>query len=133
MNKEYQKGYIALTSFLIISGVVLLVAVTSNLLGISESDMSVKSSNADKAFYLANLCAEEALMSLKEDDSYTGNISINEGEGFCQILPVEGIGNNNRVVKTFGTVYNQVRRVKIEITQINPQMIINSWEEVTNF
>jgi len=110
-----------------------MIAIGTSLFGISESDMGLLKSQSAEAFYLANLCAEDALMKLKDDLKYPGNETLIMGEGSCDILDVKGGGNQNRVVKTTGTIYNQTRKIKIEIKQVNPKMEISSWQEVIDF
>lgn len=135
MNKlKTQKGYIALISLLIISAVTLSVAINSSLFGLSESKMGLQKSHSSKAFYLAILCAEDSLMKLKDDLNYSGSetIIIND-QGSCEILPLEGSGNNDRVIKTSGVSHGQTRKIRIDITEVNPSMEIESWQEVTSF
>ena len=132
-SQKNQKGYIALISILIISGVTLLVAISANLLGISEADMGLQKNQSSRSFYLAVLCAEDALMKLRDNLEYPGNEVLVIGDGTCNILPVEGSGNQNRVIKTTGTIFNQTRKIKIQINKVNPKMRINSWQEVVDF
>jgi len=132
-NLRIQKGYIALISILIISGITLLIAISASLFGISESDMGLAKNQSSKAFYLVTLCTEDALMKLKDDLNYQGNETLTFDEGSCDILPLEGNGNQDRVIKTIGTAYNQTRKIKIEINRVNPKMEISSWQEVVSF
>ena len=132
-NLKNQKGYIALISILIISGIALFIAINASLFGISESDMGLQKNQSARAFYLATLCAEDALMKLKDDLDYSGDETLIVDEGSCAILPIEGNGNQDRVVKVSGIIYNQTRRIRIEITKVNPLMEISSWQEVVSF
>lgn len=132
-NQKSQKGYIALILVLIISGVTLLVAISANLLGISESDMGLQKSQSSQSFYLAVLCAEDALMKLKDDLKYPGNETLSINDGICDILSVEGSGNQDRTIKTTGTYFKQTRKIKITINKVNPKTSINSWQEVVDF
>ncbi len=132
-NLEKQKGFIALISLLIILAVTLLIAISTNLFGISELDMGVQGGQSAKAFSLASLCAEDALMKLKDDLNYSGNESFSVGEGGCDILSLEGSGNNDRIIKTIGNVSNQIRKIKIEVGEVDPKMKIISWREVVQF
>jgi predicted chitinase len=127
------QGYIALISILIISALVVLIATSASLLGISESKMGLQENQASEALYLSTACAEEALMKLKENINYSGNETLTFERGSCLILPIEGTGNTNRIVKTTATTSNQTRKIKIEINRINPDMEISLWQEVTNF
>ena len=130
-NRE--QGYIALISVLIISAVLLLIASSSNLISISESDMSLQENQSWQSFYLATACAEHALMELKDNLKYTGNETLIFDNGTCDILPVEGKGSKNRVIKVLGNAYNQTRKIKIEINKVNPRMEIKSWTNITDF
>ena len=132
-KSKTQKGYIALILILIISGVTLLIAISTSLFGISESGMGLQKSQSSEVFYLATLCAEDALMKLKDDLNYSGNETLTFDEGSCDILSLEGSGNQDRTIKTTGAAYNQTRKIKIEIAQVNPIMEINTWQEVVSF
>lgn len=128
-----QQGYIALISILIISALVLLLGISANLLSISESDMSLQTNQASEVYYLATACVEDALMKLKDNLNYGGNEILIFDNGTCTIKPLEGVENKDRVIKTFGNAYNQVRRIKIEINRVNPNMEIKSWQQVAEF
>ena len=84
---------------------------------------------SDKAYYLATLCAEDALMKLKKDINYTGNEVVVVQSGECAILPIEG----NWTVKTRADYQNQIKKIRVIVDKINPEMVIQSWEEVADF
>jgi len=126
------RGYIALITILIVSAVTLTVAISANLFGISEMNMGLDKIESQKAFYLANLCAEEAQVSLKNDLGYLGGETLSFGEGHCNIFPLEGSGNEDRIIKTGGVFRDKVRRIRIEIKEVNPEMKIRNWQEVVN-
>jgi len=124
-----KQGFIALVAILIILAVALLVGVSVILLAVSESAMSLQKTQSSQAYYLAILCSEDALMKLKEDTNYSGNETVSVTKGSCQILPVEG----NWTIKILADYSNQVRKIKIAVSQINPAMVIDSWQEVADF
>ena len=130
--KSKNEGYIALVTILIISAVVLVIAVNAGLLGISESDMGLIKNQASEAYYLASACAEYAVAKLKDKLNYPGNETLNIGDGSCYIYQPEGSGNQDRVVKTTGTIYNLTRKIKININRVRPETEIASWQEVSN-
>ena len=129
METETSSGFIALITVLIIFAIALLVGLSASLLSIGEATMGLKKFQSSQAYFLANLCAEQALMKLKEDINYPGNETIEIGGGSCQILPIEG----NWLVKTSGNFQNQIKKMKIIVSQVNPEMIIESWQEVADF
>lgn len=126
---EKERGFIALITVLIISALALMVGIGLGLRAIDEMEMGSQRSRSSETYYLANLCAEDALMKLKENSSYSGDETINIGNGSCTILPVEG----NWTVKISASSDNQVKKMRLIISQIQPQMIIDSWEEVADF
>lgn len=128
-NLQLNKGFIALISVLIILAVALIVGLSASFLAINEAQMSLEKYNSSQSYFLANLCAEEALMKLKENENYPGNETITIEDGECQILPIEG----NWTIKVVGQFRNQIKKVKIIVEQVNPEMVISSWEQVPDF
>jgi nitrate/TMAO reductase-like tetraheme cytochrome c subunit len=123
------KGFIALITIFIILAILLLLGLSFGLLAISETNMSLEKTKSSQAYFLANLCAEQALMKLKENTSYSGNEVININNGSCQILQIEG----QWIIKTQGNFQNDVKKMRISVSQVNPQMIIDSWQELADF
>ena len=125
------RGFIALITIFIILAIALVLGLSFGLLAISESTMSLDQFKSSQAYFLANLCAEHALMELKEDIIYIGNESPPVGVegGGCQILPIEG----QWIIKTQGNFQNEVKKMRISVSQVNPKMIISSWQEVADF
>jgi len=128
--KSNNKGFIALIIVLIILGVTLLIGLGISQLSISEAQMSLQKSQSSQAYYLTNLCAEETLMELKEDSGYTGEtINIENGNCTSSVSSVEGAWT----VEISADFSNQIKKMKIVISQIDPEMIIDSWQEVADF
>lgn len=128
---RHQAGYIALLSTLFLVAIGGVVAGSLILLGLgfSKSSFALEQSNQAKA--LANACAEEALLKLKQDLSYTGNETITLSSGTCQIQDVKGAGPN-RIIKTTGTVGTIIRKVEVKV-KISPSFTLSSWLEVADF
>lgn len=127
--EKREDGFIALVVILIILAIALMVGVGLSLGSVSEMKMGLQKNFSSRAYYLANLCAEGALMKLKESSSYPGNETIDMVIGSCTILPIEG----NWTIKIFGSSSGQVKKMKIVVSQINPKIVINSWQEVGDF
>ncbi|MEW5908093.1 MAG: hypothetical protein AB1643_02855 [Patescibacteria group bacterium] len=130
--KEYKQGFIALISILIISATVLLISIGVSLRSVGESNMSLNESLSNYSLSLADACAEDALLKLFSDFNYSGNETIIIGSDSCNILPVEGSGNFNRVIKTESNFKNYRKKIKINIAQVRP-LQISLWQEVPNF
>ena len=132
-QKTKNRGYIALITVLIVTAVTLMIAISVNLKSMGESKMSLAKNQSSKSFYLATACAEDALMKLKDNLDYGGNEILTFTYGTCAILPIEGTGNQDRLIKAIGYVSDYTRRIKIEISRVNPNMEISSWQEVVEF
>jgi len=128
-TKKNLGGFIALITVFIIISIALLLSLGFGLLSISEMDMGFKKTQSSQAYFLANLCAEQALMELKEDINYQGPDTINIDNGNCQILQIEG----QWIIKTIGNTKNDVKKMRISVSQVNPKIIIDSWQEVADF
>ncbi len=123
------KGFIALVTILIILGIVLIIGLSISFLSIGEAQMSLQKSQSSQAYYLAYLCAEEALMKLKEDSGYTGETKFNIiGDDNCVISVTD-----NWTIEILADFQNQIRKMKIVVSQINPEIIIDSWQEIADF
>jgi hypothetical protein len=126
---EKQKGLVALMAVLIILVIALVIGIGLSLRGIAGMKMSLQEIQSSENYYLASLCAEQALMELKENRNYSGGETLDTQEGQCTILPIEG----RWTIKVSATSSNQVKKMIIVVGEINPRMIISSWEEVANF
>jgi nitrate/TMAO reductase-like tetraheme cytochrome c subunit len=129
IQKKTDNGFIASITIFIVLAIALLLGLSFGLLAISETNMSLEKTQSSQAYFLANLCAEQALMKLKENINYSGSEIIDIEGGNCQILPIEG----NWVIKVLSNFQNQIKKTKIIIAQVNPKMIISSWQEVADF
>lgn len=124
-----QKGFIAITTVIIISALVLMIGIGISLESIGEMKMGLQRSLSSQSYYLTNLCAEQTLMKLKENSSYLGDETINVENGNCTILPIEG----NWTIKVSAFSSGQVKKMKLVVSQIDPEIIVDSWEEVAEF
>jgi hypothetical protein len=124
-----EKGLVALMGVMIISGILITVGLSAGYLNSSQLILDFQRVQSQKSYYAANLCAEYALMELKKNANYSGGQTLNLEEGTCQILQVEG----QWTLKVSADVSNQIRKIKIIISRINPLIVINSWQEVPDF
>lgn len=125
-------GYVALISVLIIGSVGTAIAVSLILLGLgsSKTSFSLEQSNQTKA--LVNACAEEALQKIKDSTPFSGTGNLSLGQGSCTYTVTKLSGQNREIISS-GTVGTIVRKVKITIDKINPDINIISWQEVADF
>lgn len=128
---ENNNGFVALIAVLVLSAVGVSVGISLILLGLGSSRSSFALEQSNHAKALANACAEEALLKLKQNLSYAGNETLTFTSGTCQIQDVKGTGPN-RIIKTTGTVGTIIRKVAVKV-KISPSFELTSWQEVADF
>ncbi|MFA5747093.1 MAG: hypothetical protein WC926_03380 [Candidatus Paceibacterota bacterium] len=126
-------GYVTLISVIIVCAALLMVALSSGWASLDESKAGLREERSWRAYNLASLCAEDAIMKLKRNLSYAGGETLAFDDGSCYINPIEGSRNANRTIKTEGTVGGLVKKVEIQITVVNPSTSLFSWEQVSDF
>lgn len=126
-------GFIALISVLTMSALILAVGIGLASRGISLSGVSSGRELSARAHALAESCAEHAVLRLVNDLAYAGGETIVvSGSDACDVLPVEGSGNQNRVIKTEALMKGYKRRIRIELAQVKPLTIL-TWKEAPSF
>ena len=137
IKPNQEMGYIALITVLIVLATVLVVSLGASFLGMSEGDMALMHNQSSASYFLANACAEEALLNLKNDASYQpsqpSETYVFDG-GTCQIFyPISGSGNRQRVIEVSGDVDGKIRKLRVKVLELSPNTIIQSWQEVAEF
>lgn len=131
---KQKTGYITLSAVIIILSVALLISISASFFAALESDMGFIQSQAATSYFLALACAEHALIELKNDLNYTGNetMTIDGQNCFIDIIDevLEGNKNQYRIITASSNINNVIKKVRVKIMQVNPEIIIRSWREV---
>ena len=126
------RGFVSLIAVIIVGAVGLSVAVFLLLNGIDSMRASFAGEQSSQARALADACAEHALGLIREQTSYTGTDGLTLGGGTCTYI-VTSQGGQNRTITSTGTVAAMIRKVRIVIDAITPDITIASWQEVADF
>ena len=127
-----KRGYITLMSVLIVGAIGTAIAVSLILLGLGVSRNSFALEQSNQAKALANSCAEEALQQIRDSTPFTGTGSLSSSQGDCEYEVVND-GGQDRTITASSTVKTIVRKVKVTIDTINPDINIVLWQEVGSF
>ena len=125
------KGFVVLISTLVAGAVGIAITASIILLGLSSSRSSFTFVQHRQAYWAANGCVEEALGAIRDDMSYVGSDSFSIGQGSCTYT-VTNTGGETRAITAEGIVGNVHSRLSVVVTDINPEIIIFSWQEVTS-
>ena len=87
-RRPMAEGFIALTSAIIMSAILLMVAATGSLSGFFTRSTVLDAEYKERSLALADACIDTALVRLAGDFDYTGGETVEvDGAGHCQILP----------------------------------------------
>ncbi len=125
-----RKGYITLISVLLVSAAGVMISLSIILLGNASSRTSFALQQSNQARALSNACVEKALQQIMASN-FTGSGNITEGFGVCTFT-VTSQGGENRTIDAVGNVDGRVRKARVMINDIIPQINISSWQEVAD-
>jgi hypothetical protein len=130
-----QKGFIALTSVVIISAVIVLLMLGIFRSSIGEMWRGGLKERGEKAFSLANLCMEIALNELRNDpDGYGGVETFVFGESECKILAVERedgiVMKTESIAEITGRIPTYTRKIQVNVFTTGSFIAIESWQEI---
>lgn len=124
-----KKGFVTLLSVLIVSALALVVATSLLLVGTSSTKSSISFITSNQAKGLANGCAEAALTQIQANINFSGTNNLTYGNGTCSYT-VTKLTGQNRTIAVTASAGQSTRKINININQISPNIITNSWQEV---
>jgi len=124
--KKKQKGYIALTTILIISAIILILGTSVTSISINEIQSSFSSFKNEEALDFVETCVEDALMRLNKNNSIPSTITLPAGSCFVTI--------NSHIDSTWtftvsGGLNNHTKRIQITANRTT-SVQLSSWKEI---
>lgn len=126
------KGYITLLGVLVVGSVAIATTLGILLSGIDVTKASLLHQQRVEAFALASACTEQALGTIRTNPRFVGSGGLSLGQGSCTYV-ITSTGVESRIIDSTGSVGTIVRKVKVMVNDINPQIVVASWQEVTAF
>lgn len=123
-----QKGFSTLFIVIILGSITLSLALaisTSSLWSIQDSLILKRAVTARS---ISNACAEVALETMRQNNSYTGADSISLSGHDCTYT-VSSLGGNNRNILVTTLINDVENKIEIKTDNFNPLNII-SWQEI---
>lgn len=130
-NTQHKGGYILLLSVLFLSAISLSIGLFVVQTGLAGSQNVFVYEQSYQALAGAEACAETALQEIRDDTPYTGSDTLSIVGGSCS-YEVTSQGAQERVVEVEAVVGETVQRLRIEIESINPEIVITSWQEISD-
>ncbi|HXH27392.1 MAG TPA: hypothetical protein VNG90_05845 [Candidatus Acidoferrum sp.] len=129
LQPDYQAGYIALLTVLVVGAASLAIGTTLLLTGSDAERESLVEQQSVDARSLASACGEDGLQQIHDSSAYTGTNNLTLGTGTCTYT-VTNTGGQTRTVDASGTVGLVVRKIKIYVTIGSSSISITSWQDV---
>ena len=125
-NKRMQRGYLAISSILIISAVVLAITISVSYLSIGEGQSSLALYKGENTLSFIEGCMEDALLKIRSNPLYNGTTIMHNGET-CTITVVNGGGGNYTLTATT-TDTSYIRTVQVVVNR-DYSITMTSWKE----
>lgn len=123
---QYNRGFTAITSVLIISAVVLVISISVSLLSIGEGQSGLATYKGEASYFLTDGCVEDALLKAKQNASYTGG-TLTRPEGSCTIS-ISKAGNTWTVTASNSGTYT--KSIQVIIQRTGSSVTVSSWNEI---
>ena len=120
-----RQGFLAMSTALIVSAIVIAIAISTSLIGIGEGKTGLLHWQGSNALYRAEGCMEVALLNLRSSASYAGG-TITLPEGSCTVV-ISGSGTYTITVSA--TNASSTRQIQAVATRTS-KVAISSWKEL---
>lgn len=128
-RNKHPRGFIALTSAIIISAMLLVVAASGSLTGFFSRMNIIDSELKERSSALAESCVDQALLELTNNPTFVGPKTVPVGGSTCVVQSVTTSGVQ-KTIKTQGVFNNYY--TNLQVTVLTSDLSVVSWQEVTN-
>ena len=125
-SSKLDKGYVALSSILVIATVILTIGISVSLLSVSESQISLAEKKKEETVDFVEACVEDALLELNENGSISSAITLPEGT--CTVTIDSQTGDDWTFTVT-GAVDAHTKRIQVTANR-DTAVTVTSWKEV---
>ena len=129
--KINSKGYIAMTSVIIITALLLTVVIALNARGYFGRGIILDSQLKKISRAYAESCVDYAILRYTENPLYTGGETINLQPGSCMIRTLAQIDANTIKIESTASFQDTYTNLRVLVTV--PARIIIDWQELASF
>ncbi|MBI2337947.1 hypothetical protein HYU95_02080 [Candidatus Daviesbacteria bacterium] len=129
--QDDKKGFVAMTTVLILGAIVVAIAATVTLLSIDEAQSSLTLYKGEDNLNLVEGCVEDVMMKVRADSSYSGT-TISRPEGDCNISYNPGGGGpvDWDITVTSSATNPYQRKITVVFKRSFPVVQLTSWKEI---
>ncbi|MCF7843440.1 hypothetical protein K9M47_00915 [Candidatus Gracilibacteria bacterium] len=131
-QKDYNRGYIALFSVIILGAIGLGVTVSLLLSGLSSSRTNFQLQQKSEARAVASTCAEEALQQILDTGIISGSATTTlSPDVFCTYV-ITSTGSQP-LIQAKGVSGIATSKINVILASSTPRIKLSSWQEVVDF
>lgn len=124
------RGFVAITTVLILSAVVVAISATVTLLSIGEAQSSLSLYKGEDNLDFVEGCVEDVMLKIRANSSYSGN-TIGRPEGACSTsYNPGGTGPTNWDITVTSQDASYQRQIRIIFVRNPTGITLTSWKEV---
>jgi type II secretory pathway component PulK len=125
-SKSSQEGQVVLT-VVVLMFTMIMITTAATLATITNTKSAYAYEQGNRAYALAETGAENAILRLLRDPTYTGEtLTVDDGSA---VITVTGTGTT-RTVQSRATILNFTRTVQVGISYNSSILTVTSWREV---
>lgn len=121
------KGYVAISTVLILTSVIMSLAVTSALLSIGEAQSGLSLFKGEDNLTFAEGCVEDYLLKIRSNGSFPGG-NVTRPEGTCTITITSNINPWDITVYSLSPLYQ--RKIRVTFNRTSTGMSLLTWREI---
>lgn len=122
------KGFVAITTVLILSAVVVAIAISVSLLSIGEAQSSLSLFKGEDSLSFVEGCVEDGLLKSRADANYNGGSIGRPGGINCSVSISKTEIPWTMTVNTSDTAYQ--RTIEVKYTRNPTGITLTSWKEI---
>lgn len=122
-----KRGFVALTSVIIISALLLVMATSAGLAGWYTRSNILDTELKERSGAAAEACVDQARLLLTKNPNYTGSTTVAIGDASCIIGPISTVGAQ-KVFDTLANYRNAYTHLQITLDATDLSLI--SWKEI---
>lgn len=128
LNKNMNKGFGTLFIVIILGSASLALTLWITTSSFWSIRSSIDNTVGKQAKALTDSCADVALETMRENNSYFGTNTVTINNNTCTYT-VANTGGNNRTISISGSIGSITKKLQITSTGFNP-IVISNWQDV---
>lgn len=125
-----EKGYIAITSAILLSFIMLILAVSVGMTSLLTRFGTLDLTSKQKSFFIARSCLEYARLELAQSGSYAGNETVPIDAYECTLLPIQDAGST-KIIQSTAIVNNATTNLQLTVNESDLSTAV--FEELASF